>query len=355
MRKKRKRKIYGGVTSSRHLRAYAATLMPGTSLYSLQQAEPLLHRAFCIEHSIDIQDDEILNSSPSASTYRNMISDGAARCLHENITALKRNPIVWLTADKGTEKKKGKKYAIMPKLLCFYDPDSKIVREITLDVGSSGGTSAEAAKAIKHSIERLLNLDDQLSLTIMGVATDSGGGGTLSSLLRALRAVFADSNNVTISDMAEVISCSLHNVQTCLRNGILAVFGDSGTTCDEHGHHTTFKKNALQLIYGIANVHDYLDRYLFEAMWNVCCDKLNVVKRFSKMNKPCLSRWWTVGAAVVNLTESWHIWRYVFHHMVNLGSSILPSSVIDIAKSCVELIESNEIRGDCLFMLSPVH
>ena len=136
----------------------------------------------------------------------------------------------------------------------------------------------EAAIAIKHSIDRLLKLDHELSITIMGVAIDSGGGGTLNSFLRSLRSVFHNSTKVEISSMAEFISYSLHNVQTCLRNGILAVFGDSGTTTNESGQHIAFKKNALQLLYGIANIHEYVDKYLLEAMWKVCCNKMNIKK-----------------------------------------------------------------------------
>ena len=69
----------------------------------------------------------------------------------------------------------------MPKLLCYFEPLSKIVKEITLDVGAAGGTSLNSTVAVKHSIERVLNLDEELSLTIMGVATDSGEGDTLKS------------------------------------------------------------------------------------------------------------------------------------------------------------------------------
>lgn len=166
--------------------------MPENSLYALQQAEPLLHHNFCIEYDIDIEDNAILNITPSARTYQNIIRDGAARSLYDNIQELKRNPIVWITTDKGNDKKKGKKHALMPKLLCFYDPLRKNVEEITLDVGSVGGTSLDASVAVKHSISRLFNMDDEISITIMGVATDIGGGGTLNSFLRALRKVFSD-------------------------------------------------------------------------------------------------------------------------------------------------------------------
>ena len=120
-----------------------------------------------------------------------------------------------------------------------------MVKDITLDVGAAGGTSLDAAMTVKHSIEHFLNLDDELSITIMGVATDSGGGGTLKSFLRALRKFFTDNSRVYIIHLAEFTSCSLHNIQTCFRNGILSVFGDSGTVTNDLGQHVAFKKNAM--------------------------------------------------------------------------------------------------------------
>lgn len=291
-------KVYRGITEARHLRTYAATLIPDNSFYTLQQAEPLIHSAFCLENNISIDDDVISNITPSASTYRKIIREVSAKSIYDNIRDLKHNPVVWLMADKGTENKKGKRYALMPKLLCFYNPVSERVEEILLDVGAAGGTSLDAAIYVKYSIKRLLKLDKNLSLTIIGVVTDSGVGGTLSSFLRALAQVFHDSTRVTVSHTAEFVSCSLHNIQTCLRNGVLKSFGDSGTIINDQGQHVSFKKNDLQLIYQIANIHNYVDVFLLESMWNVCCDKIGVENKLKTMSKPYLTRWWTVGVSV---------------------------------------------------------
>ena len=277
--------------------------MTNNAFYVLKKAEPLLHRAFCLENGIEIDEEEILNIIPSASTYRDIIRDGAAHCVYENIQQLKKNPYVWLTADKGTEKK-GKKYSLMPKLLCFYDPSKKKVQEILLDVGSSGGTSTEAALAVKFSLDHLLSLDEELLIVIMGVATDSGGGGKLGSFLRALKRAFQNTPRVSIVINAEFLSFSEHNVQTCLQTAIKSVFGDSGTTTNDKGEHITFKKNTLQLIYGIANLNSYVDKFLLETMWRVTCDKLELSNKYKTINKPCLTRWWTVGVAVANMTDT---------------------------------------------------
>ena len=137
---------------------------------------------------------------------------------------------------------------------------------------------------------------------------DSEGGGTLNSFLQSICRVFAESTRFMVSNIADFVSCSLHNIQICLRNEILRIFGDSGTITNECGQHLAFKNNVIQLLYCIANIHEYVDWYLLEAMWNTFCNEFDMNKKFSKMKKPCLTRWWMVGASVVNLTESWELW-----------------------------------------------
>ena len=107
------------------------------------------------------------------------------------------------------------------------------------------------------------------------------------------------------------------------------------------GQHVTFKKNALQLIYGISNIHEYLDKYLLEVMLNLTCHKIGITENFKIMKKPCLTRWWTVGVALTNLTKSWDIWKNILAHIINIGTVAIPSAILAIAKSSLELIQSN--------------
>ena len=100
--------------------------------------------------------------------------------------------------------------------------DTHHIEEFLLDCNSSGECSEEVARAIIHTINMLALMDPTLNLTIMGQATDSGGGGTLFSLARMLR-------NLGMPGMAAayiVGSCSLHNLQTALHNAIIEVFGE---------------------------------------------------------------------------------------------------------------------------------
>ena len=81
----------------------------------------------------------------------------------------------------------------------------------------------------------------------MGQCTDSGGGGTLFSLARKLREL----NLPGMSAEYHVGSCSLHNLQTALRNAIIEVFGEGG----QESETGAYKKNAMQLMHGMYNIH----------------------------------------------------------------------------------------------------
>ena len=61
-----------------------------------------------------------------------------------------------------------------------------------------------------------------VNIQITGQCTDSGAGRTLESLSKELKKV-----NLCQEDYC-VGNCSLHNVQTCLRNTVINVIGEGG-------------------------------------------------------------------------------------------------------------------------------
>ena len=230
-KKKQRRKYH---VSSNKLasiaRARAAITMNGTSINSLQMIEPLIQYAFCVENGIDYTKEDVRNKSCSASTYRRLIRDQAGLTIYQIIDDLKSNPNVYISCDKGTSEKKGKLNATFPKILTWYNPKSKAIEEILLDVELAGSESECAAKAIAHSLNRIIELsDNKLNLTILGVFTDSGGGGTLQPLLEELSLALDHHPHITIHKNATVISCSLHNLQSCVRNMVQVVFDEGGT------------------------------------------------------------------------------------------------------------------------------
>ena len=135
------------------------------------------------------------------------------------------NPFIYILADKANSSKKGAQTATLPKIISFTNKTTHKIEEFILDTDAAGEDSVEVAKALISSLDRLRKIDPELYFTIMGQCTDSGGGGTLFSLATALR-------NLNLPGMHTnylVGSCSLHNIQTALRNAMQEVFGEGGT------------------------------------------------------------------------------------------------------------------------------
>ena len=152
--------------------------------------------------------------------------------------------------DKANSDRKGAKTATFPKLLSLYGPDTGEIVELFLDCDSAGNSSADAEKAIDHSFKT--KLFDVMPILFCGLTTDSGGGGTLHSLLSAL----AQLEDPIVNKNTRVTSCALHNVQTCLRNAVEEVFGAGGMTEKKVSNKTEkdFKMNAMQHMNGIYNL-----------------------------------------------------------------------------------------------------
>ena len=95
---------------------------------------------------------------------------------------------------------------------------TRAVYEFLINCNTTGSSTQEASEGIMHSLKKLGIYDFILS----GQATDSGGGGTLDALKRTL-----EEKRLVVNEY-RVVSCSLHNVQTCLRQCIQQVYGEGG-------------------------------------------------------------------------------------------------------------------------------
>ena len=142
-------------------------------------------------------------------------------------------------------------------------------------------------------------------LILRGQSTDSGGGGTLESLATHLKS----DDSLMFADDYLVASCSLHNLQTALRNAIIDVLGEggkvSGTKTNE------FKKNAMQLLHGTYNLRNYLPPKFIRSCWEKSRDEIGSESqhmKYTEFQQAVLTRWWTVGASACQLDAEWDIW-----------------------------------------------
>ena len=107
---------------------------------------------------------------------------------------------------------------------------------------------------------------------VSGQCTDSGGGGTGKSLYRELASLSLTSPGYLIT------SCSLHNLQTALKNGIQLVMGEGGLLDDGKG-----KLNAMQLLHGAYNIQNWCEHDELKEIYNYTCTKQGLEQKFKKL------------------------------------------------------------------------
>jgi len=105
---------------------------------------------------------------------------------------------------------------------------------ISFDVDCTDEDTANISAAIVHSLSRLFG---DVPIILHEQCTDSGGGGTKHAFARAMQA-----NGMTHVHYL-VATCSLHNLQTGLRNGVQHVLGEGGM--DDNGG---YLMNAMQML-----------------------------------------------------------------------------------------------------------
>ena len=146
---------------------------------------------------------------PGKDKVNELLTERAVDSIIEVQESIRKNPFVFISADKGN--KAGNKN--LAKYICWYDNELKRVRKFLLDVDCTDENTKDTAEAITHALKRVFPQD--VPIILMGQCTDSGGGGTLHALARELSALnLCNKTNYFVS------SCTLHDLQTGLRNAV---------------------------------------------------------------------------------------------------------------------------------------
>ncbi len=96
-----------------------------------------------------------------------------------------------------------------------------------------------------------------------------------------------------------VVSCVLHNLQTCLWNGTKIVFGESGL--DENGNG---KQNCLQMLHGAYNIQNWREFDELRDIYLYVREKQGLEKKLKPLEEPILTRWWLVGDCAASFIDS---------------------------------------------------
>jgi len=148
---------------------------------------------------------------------------------------------IYLACDKGNKKGIGH----FVKILAWYNATKRVVETQTLDIDAAGGSSIECAKAIRASMNKLKENDNDNIHLLYGQATDSGGGGTLENFHDEL-----DKCGLCCSrDEYLVANCTTHALQIQLKNAVEAAFG----------HGALEKINVSQMLHSVYRLQESLD------------------------------------------------------------------------------------------------
>ena len=136
----------------------------------------------------------------------------------------------------------------------------------------------DIANAVAHSLKQLF--PDNIEIKLRGQCTDSGGGGTLHCLAWALM------QRNLVHPQYIIVSRSLHNIQTCLRNAVTHVLGEGRTEDDE-----SFTMNVMQLLHGAYNIQNWQEIDELKDLWKYFDDLEDEdAMKFQKLEKPILTR-----------------------------------------------------------------
>ena len=379
---------------SQALLAIAMASVPALAFSAAQCLFPLIMHAYFYDTGLfnkDFELDNYVTAFPSDWTLRKASMHQATRDtlqLGDNLM----NKRIYMACDKGNKKGVGH----FVKYLSWWDPMARdangLLRVQTqlLDIDASGDTSADCARAIRASMNKLKIHDDADTHKLFGQCTDSGGGGVLDSLadeMRGLGLIWL--HNYLIAN------CTIHALQLQLRNAVIATFGAGGLD----------KVNATQMLHSVYALQESIDleewRHILikssqcvtehnPAAANMVAlpagaskrdqiaantkaefevEHSKIVKFHSKFNKtaidtdanytgtmlakmtqPMLTRWWTVGAAASFVFD---YYLQIFHAcqtIINVyGSDSSPYKIASILYAMMKdpetFIDMTLIRG----------
>jgi len=268
---------------ARQLLGHAAVMSPQTSQEKMEVIVNLarlsvLTELELVENGITLE--MIAKSGPKYKLFGTTITDNAA----DSLLLLRRDLLrpgtkVFINFDKGPK-------GDFVKIVSWFDFARWKVRTFMIDIDKSGGSSKEAAAAIKHSTERLeLGSDFRYA----GFTADSGGGGTGKSVGSTLQALYL----VTDDGLVLIGYCSLHCLQVCLKNPCEQIIGTGGID----------KRNAIQMIHATFDLQEIVEMPTWRKHFQEASAKLVIEIKgktgevVQKLQAPILTRWWTVGEA----------------------------------------------------------
>ena len=141
-----------------------------------------------------------------------------------------------------------------------------------------------------------------------------------------------------------ISSCTLHNLQTALRNAVRNVLGDGGMCNGEH------KLNMMQILHGCYNIQNWHETEELKEIWTYISEKESAHLKFRRLEEPVLSRWWLVGTCATNFKECKCVWEKICLAIQN--SAPATSACSKIASCTLNLIKKQVIINNLELMIA---
>jgi len=372
---------------SQSLWAILMSSIPALAFSAAQFAFPMMMYAFLYDTGLfkyDFDMDQHVTAFPSDWYLRKLTYHQAARdtmFLGDSLV----NKQIFMSCDKGNKKGVGH----FVKVLSWWNSTRCCVSSQLLDIDASGGNSADCALAIQASINKLKMNDDDATHKLAGQCADSGGGGVLDGLAKEMAAL-----NLTWLHNYLIANCTIHALQLQLSNAVINALGAGSLD----------KVNAMQLLHSTYALQEALDleewRHMliksslyvvecgtdaaavtlpagaskrqkkqashkaeFEKDFNMVYSwhsgfKKTIANRddnvkgtvLAKMQKPILTRWWTVGVGAAFVFEYYLIIFHAAQMVINTHKSDsspykIASALFSMMKDPANFIDITLIRG----------
>ena len=337
-------------------REILSSILPLNPQLSLDAAESTIGLAMAYtlnELSIeDVSPQQIATATPSIYAIRREATMGAAHSHYlSRKSVLEEGSHLFFSCDKGASGDFIKKPA-------HYNFTKKKVVTFLLDCDQSDGSSKDCALNVEYSMKKFkAGLDDD-RLLLYGCTTDSGGGGTGISFRDALVA----KKGITCDITKYLISfCTIHILNLCLSNPIELLMGTGGLLTDSEGKEAGYIKNLLQALHGLYDLEQRFEAPRWKELWEDAARKAGVYHlvagkrgKVKKMQRPVLTRWWTIGEAAKILLEYFEIYVQIVKD-IEVAKGI-PQRIKKIASGLEELLkvpmiysDANLIKGFCTY------
>lgn len=277
---------------------------------------------------------QISRCMPSRNTIVRMIKTFSVDVILLLRQFLNSADAVSMTCDKGN---KGGIHHLV-KLYACYDFGDKRVICGTLDIDSTSDSSNDHAQAIAHSMDMILQ---NCIAGFTSQTTDAGGGGVGPSLQRALRM-----KGLINEELYDFIMgfCSLHDLQSVIRNSIEDTFGTGGLD-----HY-----NVIQMAHSCWDMQEaYTSRAAFKEVFVKVAKEMEIIapdEKIQNISKLVFTRWWRVTSACKHVLYFWPVWV----HMANscMGTHGKSLKLGKIARGLLILMSQKSMLADLSFIVA---